>query len=101
MNTLLLSSHSFRNGGGSIARADRIDDRPYFSITDIWYYSCSLAVTLHILPMQMLLYDSDLEFGVTVTRGGINPLSVSARPSSRSAERPFGRADPEAFTIDL
>jgi len=87
MNTLWLSPHSIRNGGGSIASADRVDDRPYCSIADIWYYSCSLAVTLHILPMQMLLYDSDLEFGVAVTRGGINPLSVSARPNSRSAER--------------
>ena len=81
MDTLWLSPHSFRNGGGSIARADRIDDRPYCSITDIWFYSRSHAVMLHILSMQMSLYDSDYEFGVTVTRGGFNPLSVSARPS--------------------
>ena len=101
MNALWLSSHSFRNGGGSIASVDRIDDRPYFSITDIWYDSCSHAVILHILSIQMLLYDSDYELGVTVTRGGINPLSVSARPSSRSAEQPLGRAAPEATLFDL
>ena len=87
MDTLWLSSHSVRNGGGSIASADRFDDRLYFSIADIWYYSRSHAVILHILTMQMLLYDSDYELGVTVTRGGINPLSISARPSSLSVER--------------
>ena len=88
MDALLLPSHSFGNGGGSISSVDRIDDRPYSSTMNIWYESLLHAVALSILSMMILLCDSDYEMGRHLAEV---EFSTSASLSV------LGRAAPEAM----